>query len=712
MPAGVDGKAVLSALGDAVVVSDRDGRITGWYGAAEKLFGYPAEEVLGRPVTMLFLDTPQRDDEELATLGGAGGVEVVVRARRRRGRALLAAVSVRALRAAGGEVDGAVVLFKPMGAWLDPRGAGRRVNPDWDRTLGGIVRELIDDEGGDLTALESTETMARVLSVQAARMLSGVQTLFSLVPDDRPRNFRIIAGTGPWAEGLVGREWARAGTVAGLAMELRRPIETVLLQERSNLRHTLEPGGIHTARLVPLWTAEPLPDGRDAIGVLGFYREERRYFTPYERRLIDEFCRLASLMLQRAELSAAAARTAARLQQAVDAARDLATALDTRAVLRALVAAARRLAAADRLTVIQVAGGQFEILAASDSGMLPGRRRAQPVSAVRAADGSPVLERAVSSRQPVVTAGHPVESLTQEITGPGGETVFVPVEVAGQPPLVLAMSRRGEPFSSEGIVMVQTIGNIAALALRNARLLAGMQEAGRVKTDFLNMAAHELRTPLTVIRGYLAMLSDGSFGAPPEGWEATLELLAAKCDDLGRLVDDLLLAARLETGRLVFRRTLVDLNAVATGAVGRALGEAGHLKADLRLEAHPRPVVVTGDPHFLGRILDGLLANALAFSPDRPWIRVRVGSVDGRGVVEVEDRGRGIEEQDKERVFERFARLSDAGGGERAGTGLGLYIGRALAERQGGRLRLAWSRPGEGSRFVIELPEAAGGAGG
>ncbi|MEP7105864.1 MAG: HAMP domain-containing sensor histidine kinase, partial [Chloroflexota bacterium] len=237
-------------------------------------------------------------------------------------------------------------------------------------------------------------------------------------------------------------------------------------------------------------------------------------------------------------------------------------------------------------------------------------------------------------------------------------------------------------------------------------LYAQVEDAARIKTDFLNMAAHELRTPLTVVRGYLSMLGDGNFGPVPESWEQPLKILVAKTEELGRLVDDLLLAARLETGRVTLSPQPADLNRLASAAVDRARPQARAQAADLRFEGARRPLVVEADPEQLGRILDALIANALAFSAGRSWVRVRVRpAAGGLARVEVEDRGRGIPEEHAARIFERFYRVDDERWPAQPGTGLGLYIARALALRQGALLALERTAPGQGSLFVLAIPE-------
>src|SRR5438067_2639564 len=169
----------------------------------------------------------------------------------------------------------------------------------------------------------------------------------------------------------------------------------------------------------------------------------------------------------------------------------------------------------------------------------------------------------------------------------------VPLVLGGEVVAVLTLHRReGPSFGRKEMATLAVMGGIAALALRNAWLYTEVQEAVRTKSDFLNMGAHELRTPLTVVVGYLSMLRDGVFGPAPAGWQHALDMLSAKTSELGSLVEDLLLASRIETGRLPKRSSRFDLREVARSAVDRASLRAEVAGGRLQLTLPGRPVEV------------------------------------------------------------------------------------------------------------------------
>jgi signal transduction histidine kinase len=239
-----------------------------------------------------------------------------------------------------------------------------------------------------------------------------------------------------------------------------------------------------------------------------------------------------------------------------------------------------------------------------------------------------------------------------------------------------------------------------------SELLVQAQEASRVKSDFLNMAAHELRTPLSVVIGYLSMLSDGSLGEPPPNWVRPLEMLNLKTAELNKIVEDLLAAARLAGGAFPEEMAECDLGQLAREAVERMAPRAELMTAETHVEVPNEPVVVRADAVHVSRILDNLLNNALTYTRGQPWIRLTVGRRNGDAIIEIEDHGIGIPEHAQERIFERFFRANDPRVPPHPGTGLGLYISRELAQRHNGKLVVAHSTPGSGSTLSLMLPVA------
>ena len=236
-----------------------------------------------------------------------------------------------------------------------------------------------------------------------------------------------------------------------------------------------------------------------------------------------------------------------------------------------------------------------------------------------------------------------------------------------------------------------------------SRLYVAANAASQTKSRFLNMAAHELHTPLTVLTGYLSLLSGGSVGTPPEAWDAPLGILTAKTRELERIVDDLLCASRLEVTDLGLDREALDLRRLVNEAVERVHPRADLLRAEVTVKLPSEPVPVEADADQLGRVLDDLINNALTYTIRRPQVVIGLSTHSRRALLRVADNGIGIPKDERELVFDRLYRVADP----RVvvpGIGLGLYIGRHLAESYGGTLVVESSSPGTGTVFALALP--------
>jgi signal transduction histidine kinase len=423
-------------------------------------------------------------------------------------------------------------------------------------------------------------------------------------------------------------------------------------------------------------------------------------FAADDVALLGELSPVAGLAMHNArlfvEIDAVRVRAehlAARLAVGVDAAVELGGELDPRRVIRRLIERAVAAVDADRATFAQLDG---ETLLVEDS--FAGSGEPIAVGTRWNVEDYELLRTAVHQRRAVQTSQGSDLAIPPVVPMVAEHILLVPLLSQGKTVATLGASRvRAERFDDEALAILQQIGSVAVLALRNARLF----EARR---DFMNMAAHELRTPLTVLHGYLSMLRDGTFGPPSQRWDQPLQVMAGKIDDLSRLVDDLLIGARLERGAARSEPRALDLVGLAVAAVERARPRAALLGGHLELQAGEQAVPVVADPDDVERILDNLLNNALTYSATAPRVVVRVESDVACVRIAVEDHGRGIPAALHERVFEQFFRIDDRKLGYPLGTGLGLYISRQLAEAQGGGLRIARSAPGEGSVFVLELP--------
>jgi two-component system, OmpR family, sensor kinase len=245
-------------------------------------------------------------------------------------------------------------------------------------------------------------------------------------------------------------------------------------------------------------------------------------------------------------------------------------------------------------------------------------------------------------------------------------------------------------------------------------MLASIESAYRARADgegralqsqdrmrrFIADASHELRTPLTSVRGLAEYGQQQGGRADPEELLRLMGLISREAGRMGRLVDDLLLLARFDSGRALERRP-VDLASIAAEAVHQArIVAAGR---PVTLEA-AEPVIVDADTERLRQVIDNLVANAIQHTPPGTPVTVTVVSEAGCAQLTVADRGLGMTLEQASHVFERFYRTDGARTSARGGSGLGLAIAASLAAAHGGELTVD-TQPGQGAAFHLRIPQ-------
>ncbi len=228
-----------------------------------------------------------------------------------------------------------------------------------------------------------------------------------------------------------------------------------------------------------------------------------------------------------------------------------------------------------------------------------------------------------------------------------------------------------------------------------------LAELNRLKDDLIAVVSHELRTPLTSIQGYVKTLLQLGDRLDAEQSREFLEGAARQSDRLQRLIEELLVAARLDADVESLDLSPLDAPALAERVVDELRDRAaGHT---LILDFDPDPAPPRTDVAKVHRILSNLVENALKYTPESSTVSIIGRSSVAGLVIRVEDDGPGIPESAGERVFDRFFQVDQSATRRVGGTGLGLYICRRLAETLGGELRLERSTP-EGSVFSLVVP--------
>ncbi len=285
-------------------------------------------------------------------------------------------------------------------------------------------------------------------------------------------------------------------------------------------------------------------------------------------------------------------------------------------------------------------------------------------------------------------------------------------------------------FTDRQLTMLSAFANQAAVAMENARLYdnlrksleerlklqdelhrqetkrLALEEASRLKSDFIGFVAHELRNPLTSIRGFVQTLMLDEETVTPELAHEFHETIEAESDRLLDMINELLDVSRLEAGRpLTLAVKPMELKPLLEKLARRQkFSKFFTARHEIVTQfADDLPETVQADEDKLNQILSNLLSNAVKYSPDGGKITLSAKRDGESVVIAVQDQGVGLTPEQQTRLFRQYERVERDAIKNIPGTGLGLYLVKSLVELHGGTIAID-STPGSGSTFTVRLP--------
>jgi hypothetical protein len=212
-----------------------------------------------------------------------------------------------------------------------------------------------------------------------------------------------------------------------------------------------------------------------------------------------------------------------------------------------------------------------------------------------------------------------------------------------------------------------------------------------------------MRTPLTSISGSLGLLKGGAAGELPERAMRLITIAHSNSERLVRLINDILDIEKIESGKMNFALQPVELGAALEQAIEANRGFADNLNVQLVLEPVAEPALTLADPDRLTQVITNLLSNAAKFSPPGEAVSIGLATQADRHRITVADRGPGIPDEFRSRIFSKFAQADASDTRAQGGTGLGLSIVREIVTRLGGSVGFE-ARDGGGTVFHVDLP--------
>lgn len=271
-------------------------------------------------------------------------------------------------------------------------------------------------------------------------------------------------------------------------------------------------------------------------------------------------------------------------------------------------------------------------------------------------------------------------------------------------------------FSTLGVLLIKSVRNeveqrqeIQKLAINVKNSNEQLKIVDQQKSEFVSIASHQLRSPLTAIRGYTSMMLDGNFGVPPEKMKEPITRIHESAKLMALSIEDFLNVSRIESGNIKYETADFNLATQAEHVVDDLRGEA--VKAGLLLLFRSDVVgtgIVAADEGKTHQILHNMINNAIKYTP-KGSITVYAHDDIARRMfsIEIIDTGIGIAPDMLADLFQKFSRAKNANQVNISGTGLGLFVARAMARAMGGDITVHSEGEGKGSRFVLSLPLAA-----
>jgi signal transduction histidine kinase/CheY-like chemotaxis protein len=290
------------------------------------------------------------------------------------------------------------------------------------------------------------------------------------------------------------------------------------------------------------------------------------------------------------------------------------------------------------------------------------------------------------------------------VTPPVEECLLVPFYVEGKAVgTIWAIAHNDRrKFDAEDMRQLVSLGRFASAAYQVWAAMDAMEEADRIKNEFLAMLAHELRNPLAPIHHALQIMR--LTGGRGKAVKSAHEMMERQVGQMTRLVDDLLDVSRISRGKIELRKCLVDLASVVNQAVEAARPSITSMHHELTVLLPPQPIHVDADPARLAQVVGNLLNNACKFTTKGGRIRLTAGREGDQAVVRVQDSGIGIATDQLSRIFDMFTQVDASLERSQSGLGVGLPLVKNLLELHGGTVEAHSAGLGQGSEFTVRLP--------
>jgi PAS domain S-box-containing protein len=704
--------AIVDSSHDAIVSKDLDGTIQSWNRAAEQMFGYTADEAVGKSIRIIIpADRQAEEDEVLRRIRNGDTVDHFETIRQRKDGSLIpVALTVSPIRDVKGRVIGASKIARDI---------SDRVRTE--ETLAEIVTQqadlhrrliaLVAASSSLLGSPEMEDVLAAVIKLAGEIVTADAYAVWRFEVGQKRWKIASSAGLSP---GLGEAMLASQQGQTAPSLSSRDPIvgedidQLPIAPERIEL---LRREGIRSLLAIPLAPATTV------TAMLLFYYRQRHSFSDVEIESARALGNIATGALRTADLYAERRLREDQALFLAKAAAALTGSLDYRTTLKTLTQLAVP-QIADWCAIDVVTHGVIERIALSHSDP------AKTAMAEKVAEKYPTRVEDPFGVAQVLRSGQAliVPDITDDMLVSGAKdaehlealrmlriasVMIVPLRarhaVIGAVTFIGADS--GRHFEESDLRFAETVADRAAVAIENAWAYEEAHQASRLKDEFLATLSHELRTPLNAMLGYTRMLRADAI--PADRRESALEVVERNGRLLAQIVDEVLDVSRIISGKLRLNIQRTDATQLVTDAIAIVAPAAEAKGIEIHSSIADDALPFQGDPDRLQQVLWNLLTNAVKFTPRGGRLDVNVTTAGNHIEIAVTDTGRGISPDFLPFIFERFRQADSRFTREHGGLGLGLSIARHIVEMHGGTIQAESKGEGQGATFRVYLPALA-----
>jgi PAS domain S-box-containing protein len=701
--------AIVESSDDAIVSKDLNSIIKSWNRSAERMFGFTADEAIGRSIRIIIpADRQAEEDEVLRRIRKGESVEHFETIRQRKdGTQFPVSLTISPIRELDGTIIGASKIARDISdtrrfqAALDEAEA-RRV--DLNRRLAALVSA----SASLLSSPRIEEVLPAIVRIAGEVVAADGYAVWRL--DPLQETWTIVSHVG------ISEEFARVSLPqrqgqSGAPPSTIEPIVAEDVEAVPALAHRIDS---YRSEGIRSMLAMPLGSGEKASATLVFYYRRHHAFSDVEVETAQALANIAGAALRTADLYSEQRHREAQANFLAGMAAALAGSLDYQSTLQALA----RLAVpqiADWCAVDILSNGAIERLAIvhSDPEQVALGERFHSKYPPRLGDSS-AISQVLQSGKPLI-----IERLTDEMIVAGAKdpehlaalrglgirsVMMVPLRTreGAIGAITLVGAESGRRYSAADLRFAETIADRAAIAIENAWAYKEAQTANRLKDEFLATLSHELRTPLNAMVGYTRMLRTSV--VPDERRDAALEVIERNGKLLAQIVDEVLDVSRIVSGKLRLNLQPVEPAQLVADAIAVVAPAAGAKGIEIASSVTGVPHTMTADPDRLQQVLWNLLTNAVKFTPAGGRIDVELSVLPGEVVISVADTGRGIDPAFLPHIFERFRQADSHFTRDQRGLGLGLSIARHIVEMHGGTIDAESAGEGRGATIRVRLP--------